>query len=121
MVVMSLLALGRLAVREGRFDEAGALLAEGLIIWRDRGGPRQIASLIEAFAVLAAAQGDGPRALRLAAAAESLRKEIGAAPPPPFHRDLPERFRPPRAGPGDQALAAAAPRPPMARPTAITH
>src|SRR5260370_11249116 len=99
MVVMSLLALGHLAVREGRFDEAGAFLAEGLIIWRDRGGPRQIASLIEAFAVLAAAQGDGPRALRLAAAAESFREEIAVAPAHTFQRDLTERLRPARDGP----------------------
>ena len=121
MVVMSLLALGHLAVREGRFDEAGAFLAEGLIIWRDRGGPRQIASLIEAFAVLAAAQGDGPRALRLAAAAESLRKEIAAAPAHTFQRDLTERLRPAREGLGDQALAAAALSAPMSRQEAIAY
>jgi predicted ATPase/DNA-binding SARP family transcriptional activator len=121
MVVMSLLALGHLAVREGRFDEAGAFLAEGLITWRDRGGPRQIASLIEAFAVLAAAQGDAPRALRLAAAAESLRKEIAAAPAHTFQRDLTERLRPAREGLGDKALAAANLGAPMSRQEAIAY
>jgi tetratricopeptide (TPR) repeat protein len=104
MVVMSLSALAHLALREGRLEEAGALLSEGLAIWRDRGVPRQIASLLEAFAVLAVARGDAPRALRLAASAEGLRKEIAAAPAYIFQRDLMERLRPirDRLG-GDQA------------------
>jgi tetratricopeptide (TPR) repeat protein len=118
MIVMSLSALAHLALREGRLDEAGALLSEGLAIWRDRGVPRQIASLLEAFAVLAVARGDAPRARRLAASAESLRKEIAAAPAYIFQRDLMERLRPirDRLG-GDPALAAA----PMGLQEAIAY
>src|ERR1700694_2734701 len=121
MVVMSLLALGHLAVREGRLEEAGAFLSEGLVTWRDRGGPRQIASLIEAFAVLAAARGDAPRALRLAASAEILRKEIAAAPAYTFQRDLMERLRAGLEGLGDQASEAARLDAPMSREEAIAY
>jgi predicted ATPase/DNA-binding SARP family transcriptional activator len=122
MVVMSLSALGHLAIREGRLDEAGALLSEGLAIWRDRGVPRQIASLLEAFAVLAVARGDAPRALRLAASAESLRKEIAAAPAYIFQRDLMERLRPSRDSlGGDQALAAGGLTEPMGVEEAIAY
>jgi predicted ATPase/DNA-binding SARP family transcriptional activator len=122
MVVMSLSALAHLALREGRLDEAGVLLSEGLAIWRDRGVPRQIASLLEAFAVLAVARGDAPRALRLAASAESLRKEIAAAPAYIFQRDLMESLRPirDRLG-GDQALAAAGLSEPMGLQEAIAY
>jgi predicted ATPase/DNA-binding SARP family transcriptional activator len=122
MIVMSLSALGHLALREGRLDEAGALLSEGLAIWRDRGVPRQIASLLEAFAVLAVARGDAPRALRLAATAESLRKEIAAAPAYIFQRDLMERLRPSRDSlGGDQALAAGGLSEPMGLEEAIAY
>jgi non-specific serine/threonine protein kinase len=121
MVVMSLWALGHFAIREGRLEEASALLAEGLITWRDRGGPRQIASLIEAFAVLAAARGEAPRAMRLAAAAESLRKEIGAAPAHTFQRDFMERLRPARESLGDEAMVAASLSAPIGREEAIAY
>ena len=108
MIVMSLSALGHLALREGRLNEAGALLSEGLAMWRDRGVPRQIASLLEAFAELAIARGDAPRALRLAATADSLRKEIAAAPAYIFQRDLMERLRPSRDSLGSGQASAAA-------------
>jgi predicted ATPase/DNA-binding SARP family transcriptional activator len=122
MVVMSLSALAHLALREGRLDEAGVLLSEGLAIWRDRGVPRQIASLLEAFAVLAVARGDAPRALRLAASAQSLRKEIAAAPAYIFQRDLMESLRPirDRLG-GDQALAVGGLNEPMGLQEAIAY
>jgi tetratricopeptide (TPR) repeat protein len=122
MVVMSLSALGHLALREGRLEEAGALLSEGLGIWRDRGVPRQIASLLEAFAALAVARGDAPRAQRLAASAESLRKEIAAAPAYIFQRDLMERLRPVRERPGgEQASSAAGLSEPMGLEEAIAY
>jgi hypothetical protein len=98
------------------------LLSEGLGIWRDRGVPRQIASLLEAFAVLAVARGDAPRALRLAASAESLRKEIAAAPAYIFQRDLMERLRPSRDSLGiGQAFAAAGLAEPMGLQEAIAY
>ncbi|HEX9094647.1 MAG TPA: BTAD domain-containing putative transcriptional regulator [Candidatus Dormibacteraeota bacterium] len=121
MVVMSLWALGHFAIREGRLEEADALLSEGLETWRDRGGPRQIASLLEAFAVLAAARGDALRAMRLTGAAESLRKEIGAAPAQTFQRDLMERLRPARESLRDEAMAAAGLGAPMGREEAIAY
>ena len=121
MVVMSLLALGHVALREGRLDDAGALLSESLVAWQDRGGPRQIASLLEAFAALAAARGDASRALRLAASAEALRKEISVAPASAFQRDIMERLRPARESLGDHALAAAALSVPMSREEAIAY
>lgn len=121
MVVMSLLALGHVSLREGRLDEAGAFLSEGLVAWRDRGGPRQIASLLEAFAALAAARGDAPRALRLAACAETLRKEIAVTPASAFQRDITEWLRPARESLGDQGLAAAGLSAPMSREEAIAY
>ena len=118
---MSRLALGHVALREGRLDQAGAFLSESLVAWRDRGGPRQIASLLEAFAALAAAQGNAPRALRLAACAETLRKEIAVAPASAFQRDIMERLRPARESLGDQAPAAAGLSAPMSRDEAIAY
>jgi predicted ATPase/class 3 adenylate cyclase len=121
MVVMSLLALGHVALREGRLDEAGAFLSESLQAWQNRGGPRQIASLLEAFAALAAAKGNAPRALRLAASAETLRKEIAVAPASAFQRDIMERLRPARESLGDQAVAASDLSVPMSREEAIAY
>ena len=121
LVVMSQLALGHLALREGRLDDASTFLSESLVTWRDRGGPRQIASLLEAFAALAAARGDGPRALRLAACAESLRKEIAAAPASAFQRDIMELLRPARESLGDQALAVTTLSTPLSREEAIAY
>lgn len=121
MVVMSLLALGHLALRQDRLEEADALLKESLVIWRDRGGPRQIATLLESFAALAAAQGDATRAVRLAASAEGLRKEIAAAPASVFQRDVMERLRPARESLVGHAHAAEISGAPMGREQAIAY
>lgn len=119
LAVMSLQVLGHVAIREGRLEDARALLSESLVTWRERGGPRQIASLLEAFAVLEAAQGDAARALRLADTADSLRKEILVAPSPAFQRDMMERLRPARESLGEHAPVAGGLNAPMSRDEAI--
>jgi len=93
MVVVSLFTLAHLAVQEARLDEARSHLAEGLAAWREQGSPRQVATLLDGFAEVAAAEGLTRRAARLAAAAESLRRQIGDAPASPLQRRVSERLR----------------------------
>ncbi len=121
MVVMSLLWLGHVALREDRLEDAAAVLSEGLMTWRDRGSPRQIAALLDAFALLAVAQADAPRALRLAASAEGVRKEIASAPTSALQRDVIERLRSAGEALGDVARAADGPSEPMSREEAIEY
>jgi tetratricopeptide (TPR) repeat protein len=120
MVVMTLLVLGHLELREGRLDKARTHLTESLAAWQARGGPRQIASLLDGFASLAAAEGHAEPALRLAAAAENLREEVAVAPGSALQRDLIERLRPARASLGGLGTAAGL-GPPMSRAEAIAY
>lgn len=121
MVVMSLLWLGHVALREDRLEDANAALSEGLMTWRDRGSPRQIAALLDAFALLAVAQADPPRALRLAASAEGLRAEIASAPTSALQRDVIQRLRSAGEAFGDVGRAADGLSEPMSRIDAIAY
>jgi hypothetical protein len=63
-------------------------LAESLEIFEDLGDRRGIAFALEGFAGLAAAAGQPLRAHCLAATATTLRRIIGAGPPPAWRADL---------------------------------
>jgi tetratricopeptide (TPR) repeat protein len=78
----------RLARDRGQYSAAQALLAESLRAFRDLGDRRGIAFALEGFAGLAADQGRPLDAHCLAAAATTLRRAIGAVPPPSWRADL---------------------------------
>jgi tetratricopeptide (TPR) repeat protein len=78
----------RLARDRGEYALARARLAESLAIFKDLGDRRGLAFVLEGFAGLAADQAQPLRAHGLAAAAATLRRIIGAAPPPAWRADL---------------------------------
>jgi tetratricopeptide (TPR) repeat protein len=78
----------RLARDQGDYAVARARLAESLEIFRSVGDRRGIAFVLEGFAGLAADLGEPLRAHRLAASAATLRRTIGAGPPPAWRADL---------------------------------
>ncbi len=78
----------RLARDEGQFALARARLAESLQILKDLGDRRGIAFVLEGFAGLAADEAQPFRAQCLASSAATLRRMIGAGPPPAWRADL---------------------------------
>jgi hypothetical protein len=78
----------RLALDQGDHALARARLAESLEIFRDLGDRRGIAFVLEGFAGLAAAGAQPLRGHCLTAAATTLRRIIGAGPPPAWRADL---------------------------------
>jgi hypothetical protein len=84
---MALRNLGRVAVHQGDYSRARALLADSLAIMCELGHKYGIAYQLEGSASLAAAEGQTARAARLLGAAEALREAIGAPLLPP---DLPD-------------------------------
>lgn len=62
----------------GRIAEARSLLAESVMIFREVGDPRSGADVLERLAVVEAEQGDRDRALQLAAAATTVKQDLGA-------------------------------------------
>jgi len=78
----------RLALDQGEHTLAHARLAESLEIFKDLGDRRGIAFVLEGFAGLAAADAQPLRAHCLAGAAATLRRIIGAGPPPAWRADL---------------------------------
>jgi hypothetical protein len=77
-----------LARDRGEYDTARTRLRESLAILKTIGDRRAIAFVLEGFACLAAAENQPYRAVSLAAAAEALRRIIGAPPPPTWRADL---------------------------------
>lgn len=77
-----------LALDQGEHSVAQARLAESLGIFQDLGDRRGIAFVLEGFAGLAAAEAQPLRAHCLAATATTLRRLIGAGPPPAWRADL---------------------------------
>jgi predicted ATPase/DNA-binding winged helix-turn-helix (wHTH) protein len=73
--------LGYLELREGRFDAARDAFSESLGIFGHLQHRRGIARVLEGYATLAVTGGDGARAIRLAAAASRIRKQIDATLP----------------------------------------
>ncbi len=78
----------RLARDEGEYAVARARLAESLAIFKDLGDRRGIAFVLEGFAGLAADEAQPLRAYCLAATSATLRRIIGAGPPPAWRADL---------------------------------
>jgi predicted ATPase/class 3 adenylate cyclase len=78
----------RLARDQGEHAVARARLTESLGIFKDVGDRRGIAFALEGFAGLAAADAQPLRAHCLAGAATTLRRIIGAGPPPAWRADL---------------------------------
>ncbi len=70
-------SLASLALDDERPADAVALLSEAIALGRDADARTELADSIETTARLAAAQGDGPVACRLLAAADALRAAIG--------------------------------------------
>jgi len=120
LFVMSQLVLGQVAMDQGLLAEARERLVDSLLRWRERGSGRQVASLLDAFAGLAAAEGQHARAIRLAAAASHLRSAIAVAPASAFLGDLSERLRGAQTALAD-AQERADPEPPMGREEAISY
>jgi non-specific serine/threonine protein kinase len=77
-----------LALDQGEYAVAHARLAESLESFKNLGDRRGIAFVLEGFAGLAAADAQPRRAHCLAAAATTLRRIIGAGPPPAWRADL---------------------------------
>ena len=83
-----LTALAALARDRGEYDTARTRLRESLGILKTIGDRRAIAFVLEGFACLAAVENQPYRAVSLTAAAEALRRIIGAPPPPTWRGDL---------------------------------
>jgi hypothetical protein len=81
-----------MALRQREFDRAAALYRESLTRWSKMGGRRGIAECLEGTAGLALARGELERSVRLYAAAEAIRRAIGALRRPrsreEYERDL---------------------------------
>lgn len=76
-IALSVSSLGSLALAEGNYVTARSQFEESLAIWGESGDRGGIAFLLACFAELAAAEGQSPRALRLAGAAAALREKYG--------------------------------------------
>jgi len=83
-----LVTLAALARDQGEYDTARTRLRESLAILKNIGDRRGIAFVLEGFACLAAAENQARRAISLAAAAEALRRIIGAPTPPTWRADI---------------------------------
>jgi non-specific serine/threonine protein kinase len=75
---LALATSGALSARADDTAEARRLVAAALAIAYARGDQRTVAECVHVLAAVAALDGDGHRAARLAGAAETLRSEIGA-------------------------------------------
>jgi predicted ATPase/DNA-binding SARP family transcriptional activator len=85
---LALQVLGFLALRRGETTQARAWFAEGLAINCDHGLKPNIAAGLEAFSILFVAEGEPKRALRLAAAATTMRETMASPLDPPDRRQL---------------------------------
>ena len=74
--------LGGLAREQCDYATAHSLYRESLTIFRELEHKRGIARLLECFACLSAAQLQPGRSLRLAGAADALRRKVGSPRPP---------------------------------------
>jgi DNA-binding CsgD family transcriptional regulator len=90
---MALEGLGRVAMAEGKHDEAHTRQAESLGLRDEIGDRPGIADALESLAALAAKLSKLDTALQLAGAAAGLRAAIGAA-QSPLRRDLLDRWLP---------------------------
>jgi hypothetical protein len=79
---MSLTAMGGIASEQGDFDQAAAVIQEGLTFARDVGDRRGLAIAMEELAIVACGHEQPERAAQLFGAAQAIRDAIGAPLPP---------------------------------------
>jgi len=96
LVAVSMAVLGYIAAGRGEVAVARTRLARALSGWREQVSPRQVAMILDGFALTAAAGGEDERAMRLAGAARALRRRIGSPPGSRLQRMLRERMGPAR-------------------------
>jgi hypothetical protein len=89
-MALTLTKLGELATEQGDNARASSLLADGLRLTRELGDRVVLANSLDAVAALAIAIGQAEEALRIAGAAERLRKTIGVPLFPGDHAKLEE-------------------------------
>jgi predicted ATPase/class 3 adenylate cyclase len=106
-IANSLNNLGLVVLDQGDYATARSLYEESMATYRDLGDRWAIAFLIEAFAGLAAAEGEPERALRLGGAAEALRLVIGSPLSPADQSTLTGRLEPARRALDTEAQAKA--------------
>jgi hypothetical protein len=77
-VASALIDLGKIAEQQSDYAVARSSYESGLAIARELGDKEYIAETLEGFAILAAAEAQPERALRLSSAAAALRESISA-------------------------------------------
>jgi predicted ATPase/DNA-binding CsgD family transcriptional regulator len=102
-VAIALANLGRTLTAQREFAAAYGYLRRSLAIWQELREPGSIAFVLDRFAVLASAQGQPSRALRLAGAASSLRNQAGLTLPARIQLKLDEKLEPARRALGPLA------------------
>jgi len=103
LVAASMVVLGHLAAMKGDVRVASSRLSRALSRWRDQVSPRQVALILDGFALTAAAAGQAERAMCLAASSRALRRRIGSPTGSRLQRLLRQRL-----GPARKSLAARA-------------
>lgn len=96
LVAGSIVMRGYLAATRGDVRLAGAMFSDALSRWRENMSPRDVALILDGFALTAAAAGQDERALRLAAAARTLRRRIGNSAGSRFQRLMRQKLGRPR-------------------------
>jgi non-specific serine/threonine protein kinase len=89
-MALALVGLGQVSIDEGDMTSAGELFVQSLSLSRELGDRHGLARSLEGLAAVSTAHGQNERALRLAAAAATLRT-LGAAPLSPTEAALLER------------------------------
>jgi tetratricopeptide (TPR) repeat protein len=102
----ALLAFARVAMSQGELATARARYQESLALAREIDARNFIAAALEGIGVVVAAQGESEWAVRLWAAAQSLRAAIGAPLPPVYRADYERALTNARAGLDEETFAA---------------
>ena len=112
---LSRFMLGNVALRQGQLELAKAHLHGALEMLRSEGSSRSIANILESLAAVAVEEGQDDRALRLAGAADGMRRWMAVVSSSPLHREQRQRLESLRAAQQEVWLAGKA----MAREDAI--
>jgi non-specific serine/threonine protein kinase len=108
-VAIALANLGSTRTAQRAFGDAYRHLSRGLRICEDLGEPGSTAFVLDRFAILASAQGQAARAVRLAGAAAALRDQAALPLPAPIQRRVDDKLAAARRALGplaDAVLAA---------------
>jgi non-specific serine/threonine protein kinase len=100
---LALATLGDITTVQGDYVAANNYLRAGLTIGRELGDPARIASILDSFAQLAAAQLAAARAVRLAGGAAALRTRIGIRLAPAAQARVDQMLEPVRKSLGKRA------------------